>query len=48
MDGAGPLGLRIDGLAKVEWGMHERDAGFVAELDSQASKVRRLRLFWEQ
>ena len=40
-------GSTVSGLAKVEWGTHERDAGFVAELDSQASKVRRLRLFWE-
>jgi hypothetical protein len=40
-------GSTVSGLAKVEWGGREREAGFVAELDSQASKVRRLRLFWE-
>jgi hypothetical protein len=40
-------GSTVSGLATIEWGAREREAGFVAELDSEASRVTRLRWFWE-
>lgn len=41
-------GQTVSGLASLEWGGRPREAGFVAELDPDASEVRRLRLFWEE
>jgi hypothetical protein len=40
-------GQTVSGLASIEWGARTRDAGFVAELDSAASRIQRLRWFWE-
>jgi hypothetical protein len=40
-------GQTVSGLASIEWGARMRDAGFVAELDPVASRVQRLRWFWE-
>ena len=40
-------GTTVSGLASVEWGASPREAGFVAELDSEASRIERLRWFWE-
>jgi hypothetical protein len=41
-------GVTVSGLATIEWGAREREAGFVAELDVGASRVVRLRWFWER
>jgi hypothetical protein len=40
-------GPTVSGLAALEWGGRSRDAAFVAELDAEASLVRRLRFLWE-
>ena len=40
-------GTTVSGLASVEWGARAHEAGFVAELDSDASRIQRLRWFWE-
>lgn len=40
-------GRTVSGLATIEWGARNREAGFVAELDSDAEHVTRLRWFWE-
>lgn len=40
-------GRTVSGLATIEWGACSREAGFVAELDSDAQRVTRLRWFWE-
>jgi hypothetical protein len=41
-------GVTVSGLATIEWGAREREAGFVAELDVDAVHIVRLRLFWER
>jgi len=41
-------GQTVSGLASLEWGGRPREAAFVAELDSDGSRVRRLRWFWEE
>ena len=41
-------GVTVSGLASLEWGAREREAGFVAELDVGATQIVRLRLFWER
>lgn len=40
-------GPTVSGLATIEWGARAREAGFVAELDASAERIRRLRWFWE-
>jgi steroid delta-isomerase len=40
-------GPTVSGLATIEWGAQTREAGFVAELDGGAERVKRLRWFWE-
>jgi len=40
-------GRTVSGLATIEWGARAREAGFIAELDSDAAHVARLRFFWE-
>ncbi|HSN83915.1 MAG TPA: nuclear transport factor 2 family protein [Polyangiales bacterium] len=40
-------GRTVSGLASLEWGGRPREAAFVAELDAEATRVRRLRWFWE-
>jgi hypothetical protein len=40
-------GPTVSGLASIEWGARARDAGFVAELERSASRITRLRWFWE-
>jgi len=41
-------GVTVSGLANIEWGAREREAGFVAELDVGATQIVRLRWFWER
>ncbi|MFW2387535.1 MAG: hypothetical protein ACN4G0_04320 [Polyangiales bacterium] len=40
-------GSTVSGLASIDWAGRAREAGFVAELDSDAKAVQRLRWFWE-
>ena len=40
-------GRTVSGLASIEWGAQSKEAGFVAELDSDATHIHRLRWFWE-
>ena len=40
-------GRTVSGLATIEWGARVREAGFVAELDTDSEHVTRLRWFWE-
>jgi len=40
-------GQTVSGLASLDWGAREREAGFIAELDEAGARVRRFRLFWE-
>jgi hypothetical protein len=40
-------GSTVSGLATIEWGARQRESGFVAELDSEAARILRLRCFWE-
>jgi hypothetical protein len=41
-------GRTVSGLASIEWGAQSREAGFVAELASDATRIHRLRWFWER
>lgn len=41
-------GVTVSGLATIEWGAREREAGFVAELDVSGESIVRLRWFWER
>jgi hypothetical protein len=41
-------GNTVSGLATIEWAARTRDAGFVAELDPAATRVHRIRWFWEE
>ena len=40
-------GPTVSGLATIEWGARQRDAGFVAELEPVSLRIRALRWFWE-
>lgn len=40
-------GHTVSGLATVEWGGRVHEAGVIAELDSAAERITRLRFFWE-
>jgi hypothetical protein len=40
-------GRTVSGLATIEWGGRIHEAGFIAELDSAAERITRLRFFWE-
>ena len=40
-------GRTVSGLATIEWGARQRDAGFLAELGPPSLRIQRLRWFWE-